>query len=557
MAVSQVSHGQKTYEQKLAEANELIADGQKNNNKDDLAEGYFRRGKIADGLGNYKEASTWFQKARLLYLEKKPSFELARVLMRLSAVEFQQKHFLEALRINEEAVLVAEEINDDKAKFLAYGGRANGLAEISLRQGDTLNSFNRILKDFQIAEKYAKKIGDKNGLNEMYLNFGGVFLSYKKPELSLKLYEKIIPEYEKKTFDQPKIIFFLNLAFTYLELNKPDETIKILKKIEPIVQKPDYKEFNVKIRFHEVAAAYQEAIGNYQNANKHYRILKTLLEEAVNQDNEGQITKLNRQFDIKAKDKEISERKKALETEKKLRVTQNWLLILSVIFLLASVWFIFYIYKIYKRQKQLSERNAMLVHEQNHRVKNNLQVISSMLNIQANMSEEKAIIDTIQEIKLRIDSMIQLQKQLYANDLTGLINLKILIKELIQSAAYNFGIANLKSEIEFEKEYYDMDLTMTLALIINELITNACKYAFVDQKNPQLSVSLKNQERNLEIFVLDNGLHAIQNTKLITENSSFGFKMINMLLIQIDGKLSYSYENGSKFTITLKTNGKN
>ena len=92
MAVSQVSHGQKTYEQKLAEANELIADGQKNNNKDDLAEGYFRRGKIADGLGNYKEASTWFQKARLLYLEKKPSFELARVLMRLSAVEFQQKH---------------------------------------------------------------------------------------------------------------------------------------------------------------------------------------------------------------------------------------------------------------------------------------------------------------------------------------------------------------------------------------------------------------------------------------------------------------------------------
>ena len=552
-----ISHGQKTYEQKLAEANELIADGQKNNNKDDLAEGYFRRGKIEDGSGNYKEASIWFQKARLFYLEKKPSFELARVLIRLSAVEFQQKHFTESQRLIDEAVLVAEEINDDKAKFLAYGGRGIGQAEISLRQGDTLNSYNRVLKDYAFAEKYATKIGDKDGLNELYLNYGGVFLSYKKPELSLKLYEKILPVYDRKPFDQPKIIFYLNLASTYLALGKQNETLKILKKIEHIVQKPDYIEFNAKRRFHEVAASYHEATGNYENANKHYRILKELLEKVVNQDNEGQITKLNRQFDIKAKDKEISERKKALETEKKLRATQNWLLILSAIFLLAPVIFIFYIFKLYKRQKQLSERNAMLVNEQNHRVKNNLQVISSMLNIQANMSEEKVITDTIQEIKLRIDSMIQLQKQLYANDLTGLINLKILVKELIQSAAYNFGIAHLKSEIAFEKEYFDMDLTMTLALIINELITNACKYAFVTQKSPLITISLMKLEKQLEIYLKDNGHHAIQNTKLITENSSFGFKMINMLLIQIDGKLSYNFENGSKFTITLKANGKN
>lgn len=556
-AVAGQALGQKTYEEKLSEANELIADGVKSNNKEDLAEGYFRKGKLADGLGNYKEATVWFQKARLLYLEKKPSFELFRVLARLSTVEYQQKHFKEALRLNEEAIKIAEEIDDDKARSMGYSARGRNLAQISLNQDDTLLSYQKVLNDFLLAEKYAKKIRDKAGLHEMYLIYGVVFQSYKKPQKSLELYLKILPDFKKKSFEQPKIFFFLNLAAIYIDLGKLPEAIKILKTIEPIVQNPSYKDFNPKLRFNEVAASYQEASKNYKLANIHYRIMKDMLEKAVAQDNDGQITKLNRQYDLSAKDAEIAQKQVALKAGKKLRNTQYWLLIVSAISLIIMASMMYYLYKLYIKYRHVSARNAMLVHEQNHRVKNNLQVISSMLNIQANMSDDRMITETIHEIKLRIDSMIQLQKQLYAQDLTGFVNLKILINELVQSAMYNFDIFGLNYEAEFIKEEFDMDLSMPLALVINELITNACKYAFKDQALPMLRISVATVGNKIEIEVKDNGLHPIENLKVLSENSSFGFKMINMLLKQIDGNLNYQYESGSKFKIAIKTNGKN
>lgn len=557
ISIAWEAFGQKSYEQKLVEANELIHNGKTSNKLEDLAEGYFRRGKLADGLGNFKEAADWFQKARMIYVQKGASPELARVLLRLSALEFQQKHDIEALRLINESIKVAHEYKNDRALFMGYASRGQGVAEVALRHGDTLKSFKRVMKDFLLAEKYAKKIDDLEGLNDLYLLYGGVFSSYKKHELGLKLYQKILPNYEKKAFEQPKIIFYLNLASSFIENGNLNESLRLLKIVEPIIKNPSFNDFSPKLRFEEVAAAYQEASGNHKNATIHYRSYKDLKEKAVSQDHDNQISKLNRLYDLKARDVEISQNKTALKTEKKLRNTEQWLLIITMSSLVIMGGLLFYLYRLYSGFKQVSTRNAILVHEQNHRVKNNLQVISSMLNIQANMSNDNEITETIHEIKLRIDSMIQLQKQLYANDLTGLINLKILVNELIQSATFNFEISNLQFKVDFEKEQFDMDLTMTLALIINELITNACKYAFRDQKKPELNLRLTTLKKCIIIYVKDNGLHPIKNTNLISENSSFGFKMINMLLQQVDGMLNYSYENGSIFTITLKTNGKN
>lgn len=544
-------------EEKLAEANELIENGTKNHNKEDLAEGYFRKGKIADGLGNYKDAAIWFQKARLLYLEKKPSFELFRVLVRLSAVEYQLKHFKEALRLNDEAIKVAEEIDDDKALFMGYTNRGRGTAELSRKQGDTLNSYQKVLTDFFLAEKYAKKAGETAGLQELYLIFGSIFQTYKKPQKSIELYEKILPYYEKKPFDQPKIIFFLNLASIYIELDNFTQALKILKTIESVVQNPAYKDINPKLRFNEVAATYQEATGNYKLANIHYRIVKEMLEKIVAQDNEGQITKLNRQYDLSAKDIEIAQKQAALQAEKKLRETQYWLLIVSGISLIIMAALLYYLYRLYEKYKQVSARNVMLVHEQNHRVKNNLQVISSMLNIQANMIDNEKITKTIQEIKLRIDSMIQLQKQLYAHDLTGFVNIKSLITEIVKSAIFNFNIPHLQYEVNLEDEYFDMDFTMTISLIINELVTNACKYAFQNQPNPRLNIDLSKTTTDIIITIKDNGFTPLKSKNILTENRSFGFKMINMLLQQLDGKMEYHFLEGSIFKLIVKNHGKN
>ena len=546
-----ISYGQKNFEQKLGEANELINNGLSIHNRDTIAEGYFRRGKLADRLGNYKEASEWFQKARLIYLEKGSSIELSRILRRLSILEYQQKHLNESLRLINEAIKVAEECKDDKEKYMAYGFRGRLITEIALPAGDTLNSLKEVTRDFLLAEHFVKRINDTLSLVDFYLLYGGIFRTFKENEKGLNLYYKVNALLANKPFDNTKLTLYINLAFIHLSNHNPELSQQLLRQVESIIKGPEYNNFNEIIRFEEASAMYYEAVGNYEKANKHYRKWKKAVEKATSQDHEGEISKLNRQYDLKAKDIEIEQKKIALATEKKLRNTQKWLLIILVISLAILTALIYYLYKLYSNYKHVSTRNAMLVHEQNHRVKNNLQAISSMLNIQANMSGNKGITESINEIKLRINSMIQLQKQLYGNDIDGLVNLRTLTNELVQSAAFNFNITDLTYEADFDSDEFDMDISMTLALIINELITNACKYAFQNRENPYLSISFKKSEKTMTIEVRDNGIHPITEPKVIAENNSFGFKMINILLLQLDGSLEYQYDVGSVFKIYL------
>ena len=180
-------------------------------------------------------------------------------------------------------------------------------------------------------------------------------------------------------------------------------------------------------------------------------------------------------------------------------------------------------------QKAVSEKETLLK-EIHHRVKNNLQVISSLLNLQSKYVEDQSAIDAVKEGQNRVKSMALIHQKLYQEDnLTG-ITISDYIENLAESLYSSYGVDRDRIDLNLsvEKLNLDVDTTIPLGLIINELISNTLKYAFPEDRTGQLSISLKQSESCLMLLVKDNGVGLPKDLNW-KESPSFGLKLVSAL----------------------------
>ena len=144
-----------------------------------------------------------------------------------------------------------------------------------------------------------------------------------------------------------------------------------------------------------------------------------------------------------------------------------------------------------------------------------------------------------------------LHRKLYESTNLSEISLKNYINDLVQTISKTH---NSYEKIDLEMKVEDINLSIETAmpygLILNELLTNAFKYAFTNQKNPKLEIYiLKNNNEEIELIVKDNG-KGLQKEFSKISNETLGLRLINMIVkFQLMGTITYSYENGAKFLI--------
>ena len=201
--------------------------------------------------------------------------------------------------------------------------------------------------------------------------------------------------------------------------------------------------------------------------------------------------------------------------------------------------------------KTLKEKE-LLVREVHHRVKNNFQIVSSLLELQTKGIEDEKALILANEGQNRVKSMALIHQKLYQNE-DGLIDfdeyINLLVKELSSLYASNIKV---DTKVEAENMRFDVDTAIPLGLIINELITNAYKYAFVKSKKGTLNISIKKVDNeNFRLSVSDNG-PGINNDFDIKKAKSLGLRLVNRLTKQIHGAISIDNNDGAKFEITFK-----
>jgi len=205
-----------------------------------------------------------------------------------------------------------------------------------------------------------------------------------------------------------------------------------------------------------------------------------------------------------------------------------------------------------KLKESLGEKEVLLK-EVHHRVKNNLQVISSILNLQSSYVKDENTLNILRESQNRIKSMSFIHESLYKTDDFSKINFSEYISSLSKNLVHSYGIYTnlIELDLSLEDIFLNLDLSIPCGLIINELVSNALKYAFEDNRKGIIRIELFEKKGIINLIVQDNGLGL---PKMINyrETESLGLQLVMTLSEQIDAEIRLNNTLGAKYTIIFK-----
>ena len=204
-------------------------------------------------------------------------------------------------------------------------------------------------------------------------------------------------------------------------------------------------------------------------------------------------------------------------------------------------------------QESLQEKEVLL-QEIHHRVKNNLQVISSLLDLQSQHIEEQATLELFRQSCSRIKAMALVQETLYKFNDFAKINFTEYIENLTGYlfSIYGVDVETINLELYLDEVAFKIDTAIPCGLIINELVSNALKHAFLNQAKGTIYITLHFDEDNsYTLIVRDNGIGLPPNWESKTVNS-LGLKLVEILANQLEGTLQVNSRCGTEFSLKFR-----
>ncbi len=353
------------------------------------------------------------------------------------------------------------------------------------------------------------------------------------------------------------LVVWQSLCACYTELGDYTEAEKYCSKAMSGLDKIPANTIRLEI-LNTTANLYKKT-NRYKEATKLLDDIVVLKDSIYNSEKDEQYLAMIKKFESDKKDQELLMKDQILLQKEKQQKLYLISLVLAGMILLSALMFIIAKIRNTKKlkekneiiQSQLEEKN-ILMKEIHHRVKNNLQIISSLLNIQSREIDDKLAVEAINLSRNRVKSMALIHQNLYQKENITNIDAKVYIERLSKSIfnSYKIDQDHIQLQTDVDNLELDVDLTIPLGLIINELVTNSLKHAFPHQKNGKIEIVLKKMEKDLKLIVSDNGI-GLLNDDDPKKKDSFGLRMIKIFAAKL--KASYTIENdfGSKVTLII------
>jgi two-component sensor histidine kinase len=327
-------------------------------------------------------------------------------------------------------------------------------------------------------------------------------------------------------------------------------------------------------KFHQMQFVVDSAAGNYISAIQHFELHKRINDSLFNATKSQQIADLQIKYEIEKKEqsyKLLEAQAKSEHAELQNVSLQRNITIGGVAMLLIIAVLTYNGY----RNKQRSNRNMQIkqaeINQQNkslqsllqekewllkevhHRVKNNLQIIISLLNAQSDFLDNPSAIHAINESRERMQAIALIHQKLYQPDYGPRINMLSYIQDLVSYLESSFTVARgIYFQLEIDEISLDVSQAGPLGLILNEAITNAVKYAFPNGRRGTIVVSLCRQgARNILLKIADNGVGLPGNFDF-NRNNSLGMQLIRLFAEQLEGELFFEGKGGVEISLLFK-----
>lgn len=442
----------------------------------------------------------------------------------------------------------------DRAYKMALKLNRNQLAGIILsNKGDLLLELKKYDDALSVLLK-SKKLRNVYSLTD--LNIARVLTEMNNYDKALNLFNEILPKFKNNTNYQ--MYTFFGRGDLFLQTEKFQKAIvdcKTAFDIAKEVKDVEYQNLASKC----LSEAYSK-IKNYEKAFIYQSKHKILTDSIFNTNNVEKMTQLQMQYEFD-KQNELEN----VKTNAKEKVNKQ-LIYSLIIGLIGLTILLGLLYKINSNRKHNNEilavknkqinkalaNNEVLMKETHHRVKNSLQMISSLLYLQSENIEDEKAAASVKDGQIRVKSMALIHQKLYQNDnLTG-VEVTDYINDLAESIFQSHNINNNDIEliIDVDKMVLDIDTITPIGIIINELIVNALKHAFSEEtKHAKINISLHKIKEELILKVEDNGKGINIEKK---KEKSFGMKLIKSLSRKLKADLTIVNKNGTLVTLNIK-----
>jgi PAS domain S-box-containing protein len=204
-------------------------------------------------------------------------------------------------------------------------------------------------------------------------------------------------------------------------------------------------------------------------------------------------------------------------------------------------------------KKSLKEKE-LLLKEIHHRVKNNLQIISSLLDLQiSHVKEDPTAVNVLKESQNRVISMALIHEMIYQSKDLAHINIYDYINMMVSNLFDSYGRKDITPIIRVEQTYLNIETAVPLGLIISELVSNSLKHAFPETgEKREISVEFYNKKGMYELIIGDNGIGISEEIHISNKESTLGIRLVNSLTKQLDGQIKLDRSQGTKYTILFK-----
>jgi two-component system, sensor histidine kinase PdtaS len=538
--------------------------------------------------GKYDEARSYLLRALEIAENANDKINIANVYDILIYMDFQQGNFVEAankslifLKINEEignqagiahaAQMLGINFSnvgnfEEALKYFKQGLQAVKQTDEKIEQayfnaaiGDVyvqMGSFAEGVEYLSIALRNADDVKDIIVLSNIHERMGNLHRLQGKPLEAIKHYQ-IAADGLKSVSDKKALAtVYSGMGMTYIQLREYDkakkcldETLALSKGLNSIVPIVDYYIGREKL---------DSATGNWKDAYTNYKRYIFLRDSTFNIGNLKKIVSSQMQYDNdkKAAVEKAEQEKKDIQVQEELRRHRNirnyTFAVLSIV-LLFSVVFYLQRNKI-AREKKKSDKlltdKELLLKEIHHRVKNNLEVVSSLLALQSAQIDDPYTKDAMQEGQNRVHSIGMVHQKLYQGENLDAIDMKDYFVNLSKSILHSFGAEErITIELAMDNLNVDIDTAVPLGLIVNELLTNTIKYAFPNNQSGTVNIKLEKQTGGiLHLEVSDNGV----GKSGLTQGSGFGGQLVSLLTKQLNGSMKEENKNGTHISFDFK-----
>lgn len=517
-------------------------------------------GNIYYTQGKYTQAIDFYSQSLKIREQNNDTNGIAGSLHNLAAINQAQGMLNEAEKLYLKSLNLREKIGNKKGQALTF----SHLATLYIDFQD----FDKALSFQNKAIEIYTQLQDKNGLANSYSNLGNIFRELNENKKAIDYFDKALVLFNELDDVKGQSSLFISKGNLLINEKKYSEAIIQLEKGKNISQQFELTE-NTRKAYLALAEAY-DGISDFKNAY-HYNKLYSALKDSINSSElTNKLNEIQKRYENDAQLKQIEFLQKQKENQD-LKIRQNTNRITILIISLIALTAITLLVIINNRHKQktnkiltaqnedyLRQKNEkeVLLKEIHHRVKNNLQVISSLLRLQANMIDDPKVVSLFEDSLNRVRSMALIHDKLYSiNDLSS-IQVKEYIENLTKGLIDAYGLkTNIDLKLYIEPVSLTVDTLIPLGLLLNEIISNSLKYAFNEKDSGIIEVKLKSIEKNkFQLNICDNG-KGFPNEIFDEPQNSLGIELIKAFVEQLDGTIEKLNVPGTSYHIIFQNIG--